>query len=136
MTRYLLDTCICVFLFRQKYNVAEKLSKLDPSQCYVSEVTIAELTYGAYKSNKIEEILRLINEFTSVVNVVPFAESIDVFSREKVRLCAQGTPVDDFDLLIAAAAVKLGMVLITDNTRHFKNVQDLSFENWINRDER
>ena len=53
MTRYLLDTCICVFLFRQKYNVAEKLSKLDPSQCYVSEVTIAELTYGAYKSNKI-----------------------------------------------------------------------------------
>lgn len=47
MTRYLLDTCICVFLFRQKYNVAEKLSKLDPSQCYVSEVTIAILTNGA-----------------------------------------------------------------------------------------
>lgn len=91
MTRYLLDTCICVFLFRQKYNVAEKLSKLDPSQCYVSEVTIAELTYGAYKSNKIEENLRLINEFTSVVNVVPFAESIDVFLEKGSSLCTRNS---------------------------------------------
>ncbi len=44
MTRYLLDTCICVFLFRQKYGVAERLAKLNPEQYYVSEVTIAELS--------------------------------------------------------------------------------------------
>ena len=90
MTRYLLDTCICVFLFRQKYGIAEKLSKLNPEQCYISEITIAELKYGAYKSNRIDENLQLIDELVAAVNVVPFAESIDVFAKEKVRLMSQG----------------------------------------------
>ena len=43
MKRYLLDTSICVFLFRKKYGIEEKLRKIGASQCYVSEVTIAEL---------------------------------------------------------------------------------------------
>lgn len=133
MTRYLLDTCICVFLFRQKYGIAEKLSKLNPEQCYISEITIAELKYGAYKSNRVDENLRLIDEFVAVVNVVPFAESIDVFAKEKVRLTSQGTPMDDFDLLIGAAAVQQDLILVTDNVRHFKNIQGLTIENWVER---
>lgn len=133
MKRYLLDTCICVFLFRQKYGIADKLSTLSPSQCYISEVTIAELRYGAYKSNRTEENLQLIDELVAAVNVVPFAESIEVFAREKTRLRAQGTPVDDFDLLIASAAVQQDLTLVTDNTKHFKNIQGLSIENWVER---
>ena len=133
MTRYLLDTCICVFLFRQKYGVAERLSKLNPEQCYVSEVTIAELTYGAYKSDRVEENLQLIEELVSVINVIPFAESIEIYAKEKVRLRALGTPVDDFDLLIAAAAVQQELVLVTDNIKHFKNIENLEIENWIER---
>ena len=61
MKRYLLDTCICVFLFRKKYGIAERLSQLHPSQCHISEITIAELRYGAYKSNRVEENLQLID---------------------------------------------------------------------------
>lgn len=133
MTRYLLDTCICVFLFRQKYGVAERLSKLNPAQCYVSEVTIAELTYGAYKSDRVEENLQLIDELVSAINVIPFAESIEIYAKEKVRLRALGTPVDDFDLLIAAAAVQQELVLVTDNIKHFKNIENLEIENWIER---
>lgn len=133
MKRYLLDTCICVFLFRQKYGIAEKLSMLSPSQCYISEVTIAELRYGAYKSNRTEENLQLVDELVSAVNVVPFAESIEFFAREKTRLRGQGTPVDDFDLLIASAAVQQDLILVTDNTKHFKNIQGLSLENWVER---
>lgn len=133
MTRYLLDTCICVFLFRQKYGVAEKLAKLNPEQCYVSEVTIAELTYGAYKSDRVEENLQLIEELVSVINVIPFAESIEIYAKEKVRLRALGTPIDDFDLLIAAAAVQQELILVTDNVRHFKNIQGLVIENWVER---
>lgn len=133
MTRYLLDTCICVFLFRQKYGVAERLSKLNPEQCYVSEVTIAELTYGAYKSDRVGENLQLIEELVSVINVIPFAESIEIYAKEKVRLRALGTPVDDFDLLIAAAAVQQELVLVTDNIKHFKNIENLEIENWIER---
>ncbi len=133
MTRYLLDTCICVFLFRQKYGVAERLSQLNPAQCYVSEVTLAELRYGAYKSDRVEENLELIDELAERVNIVPFAESIDFFAKEKNRLRAQGTPIEDFDLLIAAAAVQSGAVLVTDNTKHFIHIEGLTLENWIAR---
>lgn len=55
MKQYLLDTCICVFLFRQKFEIAEKLAGIGASQCFVSEVTIAELKYGAYKSKRLKE---------------------------------------------------------------------------------
>ena len=133
MTRYLLDTSICVFLFRQKYGIAERLSKLNPRQCYISEITIAELKYGAYKSNRTEENLRLIDDLLEYVNVVPFVEAIDIYAKEKHRLRVQGTPVEDFDLLIAASAIQCGAVLVTDNTKHFVNIEGLTLENWVNR---
>lgn len=53
MKRYLLDTSIVAFLFRGKYNVGQRLMKLGPEQCYVSDVTVAELTYGAYHSDRV-----------------------------------------------------------------------------------
>lgn len=133
MKRYLLDTCICVFLFRQKFGIAEKLSKLNSTQCYISEVTIAELKYGAYKSNRIEENLKLIDELIEKVNIVPFAESIDIYAKEKNRLRAQGTPIDDFDLLIASSAIQTNAILVTDNTKHFVNIDGLTLENWVER---
>ena len=55
MKQYLLDTSICVFLFRNKFGIKECLEKIGKSQCYISEITIAELTYGAYKSNRVNE---------------------------------------------------------------------------------
>lgn len=123
MNGYLLDTCICVFLLRCKYGVERRLSELDPKQCHISEVTLAELKYGAYKSNRTEENLALIEELAGSVNVVPFTESIDVYAKEKNRLREQGTPVEDFDLLIASAAISRGLTLVTDNTKHFPQVK-------------
>lgn len=133
MKCYLLDTCICVFLFRQQYGIEEKLAQLNPSQCYISEVTIAELKVGAYKSNRTEENLKLINDLIEKVNIVPFAESIEIYAKEKNRLRVQGTPIDDFDLLIASAAIQSNAILVTDNTKHFVNVSGITLENWVTR---
>ena len=113
MRQYLLDTSI--------------------SQCYISEVTIAELTYGAYKSNRVDENLHLIDRFVSEVQVVPFAEAIGFYAQEKNRLRALGTPVEDFDLLIAASARARDLILVTDNVRHFQNISGLEVENWVER---
>lgn len=135
MRRYLLDTSICVFLFRDKYGIEKRLDSIGASQCYVSEVTIAELTYGAYKSNRVEYNLNMINRFVSSVHVVPFIDAIDFYAREKNRLRAMGTPVEDFDLLIASAAASHDLVLVTDNLKHFRNISGLQVENWVNRDE-
>lgn len=131
MNGYLLDTCICVFLFRNKYNIEKRLNQIGYKDCYVSEVTLAELRYGAYKSDRTEQNLDLIERFSEKVNIVPFAETIDFYAKEKNRLNKQGTPIEDFDLLIASAASSRKLTLVTDNLKHFKNVQGIVVENWI-----
>ena len=99
----------------------------------ISEITIAELKYGTYKSNRTEENLNLIRRFLDKVNIVSFGESIDVYTNEKNLLYKSGQPIEDFDLLIASAAKARGLVLVTDNVKHFKNVSDLDLENWVER---
>ncbi len=133
MNGYLLDTCICVFLFRNKYDIAKRLNQIGYKDCYVSEVTLAELRYGAYKSDRTEQNLDLIERFSEKVNIVPFAETIDFYAKEKNRLNKQGTPIEDFDLLIASAASVRKLTLVTDNLKHFKNVQGIVIENWVAR---
>lgn len=133
MNGYLLDTNICVFLLRGKGGVRERISQQSSADCYISEVTIAELKFGAYKSNRPTENLWLIDRMAEAFRVVPFAESIDIFAKEKVRLCKQGTPIEDFDLLIASAALAKGLTFVTDNLKHFVNLSDLHIENWVKR---
>ena len=133
MNGYLLDTSICVFLFRDKYNVAERLNNIGAENCYISDVTIAELRYGAYKSERTDDNLALIEELEKTLNVVPFRESVNIYAKEKNRLRQLGTPIEDFDLLIASAAIARNITLVTDNTKHFARVQNLKLENWIER---
>lgn len=75
MTGYLLDTDIVVFLFRNKKGIAKHLASLEPGQIYISEVTVAELEYGNYRSGRYEENRRILEHFLSCVNVVPFSDS-------------------------------------------------------------
>lgn len=48
---FLLDTNICISMLKNKYGIREKILEINPENCYVSEITIAELYYGASKSN-------------------------------------------------------------------------------------
>lgn len=65
--------------------------------------------------------------------IVPFDRSIKVFAKEKARLRKLGTPIEEFDLLIASAAIAEDLVLVTDNTRHFQRIEGLKLENWVER---
>ena len=130
---YLLDTCICIFLFRGKYDIESQLNKIGYEHCFISDVTVAELYYGAYKSEHVQENLALINHFCELVTIIPFADGIEVYAQEKNRLRQQGKLIEDFDLLIASAAKSANLTLVTDNTKHFQNIQDLKIENWVTR---
>lgn len=133
MKNYILDTSICVFLFRNKYNIVRRLDEVGADRCYITDVTLAELRYGAYKSQRVEENLQLIDELAEYLGVIPFIESVDVYAKEKNRLRKLGIPIEDFDLLIASAAISRNYILITDNVKHFDRVQGLLYENWIER---
>ena len=133
MKRYLLDTSIVAFLFRGKYGIGSHLSSLKAEQCFVSDVTIAELTYGAYHSDRVQWNLEMIENFTHLVSVIPFSDAINEYGKQKDRLVKSGKMIEDFDLLIGCTAVANGLVMVTDNTKHFSRIEGIALENWIER---
>ncbi len=133
MKGYLLDTNICIFAFREKYGIDERLERIGRQCCYVTDVTVMELRFGAYKSEKKEENLNIVNDFISKVNVIPFASAIDTFCQEKLRLQGLGTPIEDYDLFIGCAAKVAGLTMVTDNVQHLSRIEGLRVENWVQR---
>ena len=136
MEKYLLDTNICIFLLRGKYNVDKKMDEVGLENCYISEITVAELKYGAELGNRQGLVRRMqsLDEFIASVRVLPISETLDLFAKEKARLRLAGTPADDnFDLLIGCTAIVYDLVMVTENFQDFKNFSGIRLENWIRR---
>ena len=129
--QYLLDTNICVFILRQKYGVGERMLLAGVSNCFISELTYAELLFGAECSDNPEKNKTLIDRFLSRIKVIPIKDAIPLFAKEKARLRKDGTLTEDFDLLIGTTAVKEGLTMVTENTRHFQNIDGIQLENWV-----
>lgn len=134
--QYLLDTNICIFFMRGKYNVFNRIQAIGRKNCCISEITVAELLYGAANCARLEDRERHTRqtlEFVSLLKVLPISDAIPVYADEKARLRRQGEPIDDFDLLIATTAVCHGLTLVTDNLRHMSRVAGVKLENWVER---
>jgi tRNA(fMet)-specific endonuclease VapC len=128
---YLLDTNIVIFLFKGKFGVAEKIRSVGLEQCFISEITVAELKYGAEKSNNPEYHRRAVAEFINDIQIIPIFDALDFFAKEKTRLEASGNRIDDFDLLIGATAVVNDFVLVTNNIAHLGRIQGVIIEDWV-----
>jgi tRNA(fMet)-specific endonuclease VapC len=132
MSKYLLDTDISVFYLRGKYNINQKLKKIiGYDNCFISEITLAELKYGAELSEKADENLYSVNEFANKIGILPIFNSLDLYAKEKARLRKIGNMIDDFDLLIGCSAIKNGLILVTNNEKHFERIENIKMENWI-----
>ena len=131
MKGYLLDTSICIFLFHENREVAQRLNKIGHDHCFICDVVLAELRYGAFNSDFVEDNLKMIDDFVKEVKVLPFADSIDVYAQEKARLKKAGKPIEDFDLLIGCAAKAAGLTIVTHNVKHFSHIEGLKIEDWI-----
>ena len=132
MRGYLLDTSICVALFRGNRQVGQRLNAVGKENCYVNDVVVAELMIGAYKSEWTEENLRQVNAFIAELKeVIPFADTMETFAKERVRLWDAGKKIEDFDLLIGCAAKAKGLVMVTHNTKHFEHIDDIRIEDWV-----
>lgn len=134
--KYLLDTNICIFLLRGKYHIDQKIDRVGFSNCYISEITVAELKYGAELGRRQGLCHRQqdLDSFLSDIHVLPIMGALDFFASEKARLRLAGTPAEDnFNLLIGCSAVVHDMILVTENTKDFKNIQEIQLENWIER---
>ena len=131
MKGYLLDTSICVALFRGNRSVGEKLNAIGKDCCFVNDVVVAELIVGAYKSERTKENLEQVVDFVSDIHVIPFAETMHVFAQERVCLWNAGQKIEDFDLLIGCAAKAKGLTMVTHNVSHFEHIEGINIEDWV-----
>jgi len=130
LKQYLLDTNIIIYFLKGMYNLNQKIEQVGLENCFVSEITIAELFYGAEKSNKRDANVLVVEEIVRNVAVLPLTNALQLYAKEKVRLQKLGTPVDDFDLLIAATALANQLILVTNNLKHFERITPLELEDW------
>jgi predicted nucleic acid-binding protein len=130
--KYLLDTNICVYWLKGNVKLEQKILSVGIDNVALSFINISELYYGAYKSQRTQSNLNLIRQLTRQLNVVESDEAIsEVFGQLKAELEVAGTIIDDADLFIAACAKVHGLILVTNNVKHFKRVKGLKLENWI-----
>ncbi len=127
---YLLDTNICVFYLKNRFGLSEKINQAGWLNCFISEITLAELKFGAENSQLQAQNRLTIAQFQTKIQVLPIFSALDFYAREKARLRQRGTPIDDFDLLIAASAVTNGLIMVTNNLNHFNRVDGIVIEDW------
>ncbi len=127
----LIDTDICIEILRGNKKVISRRTETD-EPISVSFMTIGELFYGAYNSNKIEHNTLLVEEFLLTVSIINSDYSImREFGKIKSELKKGNILLPDADLIIAATARKKCNLLVTGNINHFNRVENLIIENWI-----
>ncbi len=128
--KYLLDTDSVSNALRGQGDVGVHIRECNPSDLRISAITLAELRYGADRKGS-RKLNGLIDTFAAAIEVVPFDEvAAAEFGRIGSMRAERGTPIGEFDVLIAAHAVSLRCTLVTNNVRHFSRVPGLSVENW------
>ncbi len=131
MKRYLLDTNICIHFLGGEYDLNQKIEKAGTENCLVSEITIAELKFGAENSRDKERNRNTIDDFVKNFSIIRIFNSLDTYAKEKARLRKKGLPLDDFDLRIGATAISNDFILVTRNISDFNRLEGINIENWI-----
>ncbi|MEN0046501.1 MAG: PIN domain-containing protein, partial [Bacteroidota bacterium] len=113
-----------------KFRIKEKIKDVGIDNCFVSEITIAELTYGATKSTNYEKHIGEVVKMEQLFSIIPIYDSFQAYAIEKVRLQKQGILIPDFDLLIGTTSVKHGLVMVSNNEKHLSRIENIVIENW------
>ena len=130
--KYLVDTNILIYLLNSKSSqLQRKFTRRDIRQFGVSSVTVAELIYGARKSHRVEQNTNAVIKLLSSFELLDFT-SADAFEYGDIRadLETKGKVIGGNDLLIAAQARRLGLIVVTANTGEFSRVPGLRVEDW------
>jgi tRNA(fMet)-specific endonuclease VapC len=130
--RYLLDTNICIFFLKGRFDIHNKIVKAGENNCFISEITVAELKYGVENSNddRREENRKVVEAFIQKFTILPIYNCLDNYAIEKARLKKSGKPVDDFDLLIGSTAIVNDLIMVTNNQSHFNRIEGIALEDW------
>ena len=128
---YLLDTNICIYIINARpAHVLERFRQENIGNIGISSITAAELSFGVFKSGS-EKNRRALEMFFSPLELFAFdASAIWHYGEIRTELEKKGTPIGSLDTMIAAHAIALNAVLVTNNTKEFNRVKGLTIENW------
>nr|WP_286169542.1 type II toxin-antitoxin system VapC family toxin [Halocella sp. SP3-1] len=128
----MLDTNICIYIIKEKpEKVINKFHTLDVGDVCISSITLAELEYGVEKSQYTERNRLALAGFLSSIEVLPFSDkAASEYGRIRAELERQGNIIGAYDLMIGAHALSENITLVTNNTKEFQRINNLSLENW------
>jgi tRNA(fMet)-specific endonuclease VapC len=129
--KYLLDTNICIYIINERpKHVLDRFKRLALMDIGVSSISAAELAFGVAKSRSNRNRAAL-EAFLLPLEVSPFDLSVAfAYGDLRAELERRGEPIGPLDLQIAAHALSLSTVLVTNNEREFRKVPGLTVENW------
>ncbi|KVH69457.1 twitching motility protein PilT [Burkholderia ubonensis] len=132
MPRYMLDTNMCSYLMKnQPEQVAKRFARYYVGDVVMSAITYAELEYGVAVCANPDRERRNLAALIEDIPVAPF----DVAAARAygpVREATRERKKDQLDKLIAAHAISLDVVLVTNNERDFASYPAVRLENWLN----
>jgi len=132
--KWMLDTNICIAIIRRRPEAAlRRLRGKAIGQVGISSLTLAELQYGAARSREPAAARDALVEFVLALEVAPFDDAAAaIYGEVRAQLESRGQPIGPIDTLIAAHALTLEAVLVTNNLREFRRVRGLVVEDWLN----
>ena len=130
---YLLDTNTCIYFLKNSFSaLTQKLLDTDPSELFISSITVFELAYGAEKSKWGEKTRQKLAMFLAPFTILPFdSEDAMVAGRIRGALEQHGTPIGPYDVQIAAQALAKGLTVLTHDMKEFQRVLDIKVEDWV-----
>ena len=131
MEKYLLDTNICIYFLKNQYGVTEHIKAVGNNNCFISDITLAELYFGASNSGHKEQKMRGVKAIEKYFTVISIQKALECFGDCKAALKKQGQLIDDFDLLIGSTAVSCDMIMVTENVKHLARIPNIRTENWV-----
>lgn len=135
MSRYLLDTNICIHFIKGDFGLENKVWQVGLTNCFISELTIAELLYGIANSapdrqasnrQNLDKFLRLF----PAIRRLGLSNVLETYATQRAHLKSIGRLQGEFDMLIGSTAIAYSLTLVTRNTKHFASMPGIVLEDW------
>lgn len=132
MKGYIIDSDTWIEYFHQRSGVGAHISQVPRNEIFASEVSIAELTYGALHSSNVEKHMKepmIIKKFFKVLPIIEGWASD--YAEIRHALVSQGLTVGDLDILIGVTARHYGLTVVTHNVKHFSKMPGVNCVDWV-----
>lgn len=129
--KYLLDTDTIIYWLNGNQDIEDRAISVGLENISCSIISKAELYYGAYNSEYVEQNLAGIRILSEKITTLSFDDKAAAFfGKTKAYLKRKGRLILDADVMISSIALANDLTLVTNNANHFERITNLRVENW------